>query len=407
MLRNLRIALFLVHRAVSRGNKGTFALTVLIITLAFVNMTFVSSIMSGVVDSIHTAVKENYVGNIVVEPTSDEHYIERVAQLEELIETTPGVVACSPRYSVGATVTYRPDEDDESVRQVSWPMQSFDPGKEKQVTHLHEWLVAGEFLDERDRDQILLGREVSGGYGAEVVLQSLRGIEVGDELWVSFGNGIKRTYTVKGIIATKFPLVDMGMFITEKEMESVIGLHDRASQILIRTEEPGQEHRDVQRLRERGLTEVELHPWTDYLGFFKSLTDSLFLIARMVSGIGLLVAGITIFIVIYITVVGRRRQIGILKALGMNERVITMSYVLQALLYGLIGIGLGVCVMYFGLLPRFNAHPLQFPMGAVSLVITARALVANAAGLVAVSIVGGFVPSSRVARADIIKAIWG
>ena len=38
MLRNLRVALFLVSRAIRRGNRGTVLLTMLIITLAFVNV---------------------------------------------------------------------------------------------------------------------------------------------------------------------------------------------------------------------------------------------------------------------------------------------------------------------------------------------------------------------------------
>ena len=61
MLRNLRVALFLVSRAIRRGNRGTVLLTILIIALAFINMSFMSSILNGLVVTINGQVTDNYV----------------------------------------------------------------------------------------------------------------------------------------------------------------------------------------------------------------------------------------------------------------------------------------------------------------------------------------------------------
>ena len=407
ILRNLRVALFLVVRAVRRGNRSTLLLTMLIISLAFINMTFMSSLMNGLVAAINEQVMNNYVANIVAEPPADEQYIRKAAEVVTEIENTPGIVACSPRYVLGATIVYHPRESDEAARHVSWPVRSIEPARERMVTHLHEYMLAGEYLEASDRDAIMLGRELSGGYGAVVELQTLDGADIGDEVSVLYSNGVRRTYTVKGIFATKFPLTDMDAFVTQKEMESVLGLRDRASEILVRSDGSATEAELIAALKERGLTEVILRPWTDYLSFFKSLTDSLMRVVSIVSSIGLLVAGITIFIVIYINAFTRRRQIGILKAIGMSERIVTTSYVFQALFYGLVGIGVGACVMNFLLAPHFAASPLQFPIGNVRLVVTGTELLVNAASLIVVSLIGGYVPSRRVAKADIIKAIWG
>ncbi len=406
LLRNLRVALFLVSRAIWRGNRGTVLLTMLIITLAFINMSFMASILNGLVATIDQQVIDNYVSSIVAEPTPDDEYITKVGDLIMTAESTPGVVACSPRYSFGATMSYDPQVTGQAVRHVAWPVTSMDPDADREVTRIYQNMVAGEYLDPEDRDYILLGRELSGGYGALIKLQSLD-VDIGDKINVQYSNGVSRRYTVKGIYATKFPLTDMGAFVTEKEMEGVLGLHDRASKVLIRTDTNGDQAALIQTLTERGLTNVQLRPWTDYLSFFKGLTDSLMSIVAIVSVIGLVVAGVTIFIVIYINAYTRRRQIGILKAIGMSERIITTSYVFQALFYGFVGIGLGVGVMYFVLLPHFQMSPLDFPIGNVSLVVTNSELITNAVGLVAASLVGGFIPSRRVAKEDIIRAIWG
>ena len=407
MFTNPRASFFLAYKAISRGNKGTLALTILVITLAFINITFISSILSGAINTAYQQAIDNYVSNIVIEPGTDDDYIEKVSSLKRSINMLPGVTSCASRYSLGSTITYDPDKDGKDIREISWTIKSINPEEETQVTNIHNFMVDGQYLDKSDRDQVILGREVSGGYGASLEIQSLKGVKVGDEITIHFSNGVKRDYTIKGIFITKFPLSDMAVFITEKEMESVLGLHNRASEILVRLDQPGQEELYIQRLRQTGIVDEEIHPWVDYIGLISGITQSFDIIKRIVTFIGLLVAGVTIFIVIFINTVGRRKQIGILKAIGMDERIIITSYIFQALFYAAIGIGVGLAVIRFILLPHFTSHPLPFPMGMVSLLITKNELFTSIAGLILVSLIGGLIPSWRIARENIIRAIWG
>jgi len=407
MFTNLRASFFLTYKAISRGNKGTLALTILVITLAFINITFISSILSGAINTAYQQAIDNYVSNIVIEPGTDDDYIEKVSSLKRSINMLPGVTSCASRYSLGSTITYDPDKDGKDIREISWTIKSINPEEETQVTNIHNFMVDGQYLDKSDRDQVILGREVSGGYGASLEIQSLKGVKVGDEITIHFSNGVTRDYTIKGIFITKFPLSDMAVFITEKEMESVLGLHNRASEILVRLDQPGQEELYIQRLRQIGIVDEEINPWIDYIGLISGITQSFEIIKSIVTFIGLLVAGVTIFIVIFINTIGRRKQIGILKAIGMDERIIITSYMFQALFYAVVGIGVGLAVIRFILLPHFISHPLPFPMGMVSLLITKKELLTSIAGLILVSLIGGLIPSWRVARENIIRAIWG
>lgn len=407
MFTNLRASFFLTYKAISRGNKGTLALTILVITLAFINVTFISSILSGAINTAHQQAIDNYVSNIVIEPGTDDDYIEKASSLKRSINMLPGVTSCASRYSLGSTITYDADKDGKDIREISWTIKSINPEEETQVTNIHNFMVDGQYLDKSDRDQVILGREVSGGYGAGLEIQSLKGAKVGDEITIHFSNGVTRDYTIKGIFVTKLPLSDMAVFITEKEMESVLGLHNRASEILVRLDQPGQEELYIQRLRQIGIVNEEISPWINYIGLISGITQSFEIIKGIVAFIGLLVAGVTIFIVIFINTVGRRKQIGILKAIGMDERIIITSYMFQALFYAIVGIGVGLAVIRFVLLPHFISHPLSFPMGMVSLLITKKELLTSIAGLILVSLIGGLIPSWRVARENIIRAIWG
>ncbi len=346
MWNDLQAAFFLFYKYITRGNRGTLILTIIVTTLAFVQINIISGILSGAVNLIWVQTKSNYVANIVVQPGKDqwgnkEDYIKQVGLLKRKINAIPGVEGCSSRYVTGAIIEYDPDKTGRDIRTISWPVKSIDPLEEKQISDVYKFMVDGEYLDEADRDQVIMGREVSGGFGASLEVQSLKGARAGDEVTVYYHNGAVRKYTVKGIYATVFPLADMTVFVTQKEMESVLGMRDRASEILIKTDEAYPEEYYIQELRQAGVALQDIRPWQDFIGLVLGIAQSFDIIKRIILFIGLTVAGVTIFIVIFIATVSRRKQIGIMKAIGMKESIIIMSYVLLALFYAIVGIGVG------------------------------------------------------------------
>jgi len=404
---DLRVALFLVFKAITRGNKYTLILTILVTTLAFINIIFTSSIMNGAISKAYQQAQENYVSNIVILPRVDEKYVTQVQQLKTKINTLPGVVSCSSRYAQSGVIRYDPDKDNLDVREKAWNIKSINPDEEVKVTSLQNYMVAGRYLEESDRDQVILGKEIAGGYGASFQISSLKGATVGDEVTVAYGNGVKRAYKVKGVYNTYFPLADLNVFVTEKEMESVLGIHNRASEVLIKTDGSVPERVYIDRLRTMGIEKEQINVWMDFIGYISGLTQTFDIIKSIVTTIGLLVAGITIFIVIFIATVNRRRQIGILKAIGMKERIIVMSYIFQAAFYASLGILAGEIIIHALLIPYFIRNPLPMPIGLVSLVLVRQDMIFGIVSMILVSMVSGFIPSWMVTRQNIIKAIWG
>jgi putative ABC transport system permease protein len=412
MWNDFQAALFLTYKYITRGNKGTSVLTVLVATLAFLQINLISGIFSGALGLIYEQTKNNYVGNIVVQPGKDqwgnkEEYIKQVTELKRRINAIPGIIGCSSRYTIGAVIEYHPDKTGKDIRTVSWPVKSIDPEDEKRISGLHNNMLAGQYLDESDRDQIVMGREISGGYGASLEVQSLKGVNIGDEVTIFYHNGTTRKYTIKGIYATAFPLADMNAFVTQKEMESVLGMRDRASEIIIRTDDAYSEAYYIQELRKAGVELQDIRPWQDFIGLVLGLAQTFDIIKRIVLFIGLVVAGVTIFIVIFIATISRKKQIGIMKAIGMKEGIIVASYVMLSLFYAVIGIGIGLAVLEFVATPYFIAHPLDFPVGKTSLLIVRSEVATSIISMLIVSIIAGFIPSWRVSRENIIKAIWG
>ena len=404
---DLRVAFFLVFKAITRGNKYTLVLTILVTTLAFINIIFTSSIMNGAISKAYQQAQENYVSNIVILPVVDDKYVSQVQQLKTRINSLPGVVSSSSRYAQSALIRYDPDKDNLDVREKAWNIKSINPAEEVKVTSLQNYMVSGRYLEEGDRDQLIMGKEISGGYGASFQISSLKGAKVGDEVTIAYGNGVQRDYKIKGIYNTYFPLADLSVFVTDKEMESVLGVHNRASEVLIKTDGSVPERVYIDRLRMMGIEKEQINVWMDFIGYISGLTQTFDIIKGIVTTIGLMVAGITIFIVIFIATINRRRQIGILKAIGMKERIIVMSYIFQAAFYASLGIIAGEIIIHALLIPYFIQYPLPMPIGMVSLVLVRQDMIFGIVSMIVVSMISGFIPSWMVTRQNIIKAIWG
>jgi len=407
MFNNLKISFFLAYKSITRGNKGTLSLTVLIMTLAFVNLIFISSIFLGIIKAMNEGAIKNEIANIIIEPEEDEDYIEQARLIQTLINSTPGVIGSSAHYTIGAIFSYDENKDGNGIKNGTWQIKSLNIEDEKRITDVHKAMVAGEYLEESDRDKIILGKEISGGYGGFDEDKSLGGVKVNDEIKVSFSNGIQRKYKVKGIFNTRWVDSDMTAFITKKEMESVLSMQNRATEIIVKIDQVGDEERYIREFRNIGIVKEEISPWSEKMGAMANISESFNIISLILGIIGAVVAGITIFIVIYVSVISRRRQIGILKAIGMSEQTIIVSYILQALFYAILGIVLGLIFIFLILVPYFIKNPLDFPIGWISLSVTQSNLIISSTCLIVAAIIGGFIPSRHGAKESILDAIWG
>lgn len=407
MIRGIKIAFFLALKSLRGGNKGTLAMTISIMSLAFINLVFISSIFLGIVQAMNFQSIDNIFGNIVIEPVENKTYVEQVSHIENLIKEVPGVTGFSAHYISNAIISYDANKDGKNVETGSWVVKSINIEDEVQTTNIHKSMVAGEYLNRLDKDKIILGKDISGGYGTAFEHTSLGEVKVGDEVKVKFNNGLVREYKVKGIFSTKSNQVDQIAFVTEKEMESVLGVSDRASEIIVKIAGLGRENEYINEFRRIGINQEEIKTWEELMGFTDSVSKSFSMISIILGIIGTIVAGVTIFIVIFVSVVNKRRQIGILKAIGIKEWIVVFSFVIQALFYAIAGIGFGFVVVQYIIAPIFITHPLDFPVGWVSLNITGLNLMISMLSLVIASLIGGFIPAWKGVKESILDSLWG
>jgi putative ABC transport system permease protein len=410
MVRSLRVAAFMARKAFIRGNIGVTLLTVFILALVAMNLLFVPGLIDGLVDSANNKLINTYSSHLVIEAGGLKEQNYKINHVEDLItevESIDGVAAATARNSVGALIQHKDVAGQE--RQITCMIYGIMPQREEKVFDVRDWLVEGSYLDDRDRDQILLGIQLAGSDQPDLELysRSLRHVHAGDKVTVTYNNGFVRQYTVKGIFRTGFIQTDLQAQVSELEYESIIpGSHGTASGINVRLED-GANPKEVMRRIAMFNDTVDFQTWQENAGIVNSMTTSFQLINRILDVVNALVAGITIFIVTYVDVVNKRRQIGIQRAIGIKNRAIMYSYLIRALCYVVVGLIIAVLLFIYVVMPFEAEHPFYFAFGAVYLTLGNAILVRTSLLLLAVSMVASLIPVLLTIRIKILDAIWG
>lgn len=144
-------------------------------------------------------------------------------------------------------------------------------------------------------------------------------------------------------------------------MEEMLGIENRdlASEIAIKTTAGTDEYGTRISLLSLGIRE-NIRTWHEFAGILRLIENTLGLVRNIMNAIGLLIAFVIIFVVIYVNIVNKKRQIGVQKAIGIEQNVIVASFVLQAMLYAGTGIILGYCFVRFGLVPYTISNPFRY-----------------------------------------------
>ena len=402
MIKSLKVASFLAFTSIKKGNFGVILLTVLILALVALNLLFVPSLLEGLVSSANSKLKNTYAGDIIIESALNDPLIPDVDQLITRIEAIDGVVAATPRNNLGVEISFGNERTNCLVYGI-WPE------REKAVFTINESLLEGTYLDSNDYDEILLGIQLAGADKPSIELysRSLQKVHAGDRILVTYANGIQKTYNVKGVFHTEFIQTDLQAFVSETEFETVSPLvTNKASSIRVRTEDGASVTSIIEQMG-RIRDGLRILTWEDYAGIVRSMTDSFNVINTILNVVNSLVAGITVFIVTYIDVTNRRRQIGIQRAIGITQTSITLAYLLRAVFYAIIASIFASLVFLYVVTPVEARYPFHFPFGNVYLVTGFSHLSRATSILLCTAVVAAFLPVWIALRIKILDAIWG
>lgn len=409
----IRIGFYLAMRQVRRASKWTTGLIIFVMVLTFLNLVVVSGLLVGLIQGSINAHKEQYFGDLTISKLSKKDYIENSPFILNVLDGFKDVDVYTPRYAQGGVVEahYQSAAKESEIDKASASFSGIDPVKEDAVTHLSKRLIEGEYLAPDDYDKILIGSMLIKKY---MPIESpgftqLDNVEVGSKVRIKIGS-TTREVIVKGILKSKVDTVSAKVFFTDKELRSLIERQDYGLDEISIKLKPGADPVAVRDALVRSGVGQYARVQTFEDGepkFLKDIQNTFALLGNMISSIGLVVASITIFIVIFINAITRRKFIGILKGIGISGTTIEVSYLFQSIFYAVCGSGIGLIVLYFMLVPYVNAHPIDFPFSDGIIVATAYGTSLRVALLVFATMIAGYIPARMIVRRNTLDAILG
>jgi len=401
MMNSLKVATFLAYKSVARGNVRVLLLTIAMLILVYLNLLFTPALLDGAVETVNDKTINTMSGDVVVQPAGEALAIGNASELVSQIESLNGVSAACARNSLGADISYEGER-------ATTVVYAIDPDQDSKVFQISQNIIEGSYLAPEDTDQILLGVQIAGNDRKNLALysSSLKSVHVGDRVSVSYVGGVQKQYTVKGIFYTELTQGDLRAYISEKEFVTMNPLMtNKASFIHVKTKDNVKLESVIEEIN--GVRPgLKFQTWEDYEGFLRSMTDSFKQIIVILRATAFIVAAITIFIVTYVDLVNKRRQIGIQRAIGITGASIILSYIFRAIVYAIVGILAAALIFKYAVVPVEAHYPFHFPFGDVFLPVNISYLISSALILCGVTAVSAFIPAMRMIMTKIVDAIW-
>jgi ABC-type lipoprotein release transport system permease subunit len=222
-----------------------------------------------------------------------------------------------------------------TVRDESVGVQVFgiDPLSEAYAP-IRDGLVAGDFLTPDDRGGILMGQRLAESLGLTTGQRIVLVVSTADQ------QPDEATFTIRGLYATGVASYDeTRVFLPLSKAQAFTRTEERASAIFILLHRQEDADAVAAALQAPGLSVLT---WRDLNRVFLQTTEASAIFLNMMNLVVLAVVAVVIANTLLMAVFERRREMGILAALGMKGRQILTMFVLEAGTLGMAGIILGI-----------------------------------------------------------------
>jgi putative ABC transport system permease protein len=332
--------------------------------------------------------------------------VDAISKFGGVTDTAPYIQQIVPVTSRGKTQTTIIVGVDQSKLPLLFPTISID---------------VGQFVTTTDTIGILFGSEVA--QTSELVEPF---VNVGQTVSVTYQQYegdrptvFKRTFNVRGILKTVgsgVVPVDQMVFITTTTANSFFNRGNDYDGIYVITDNSELNKHVQQQIRNRYGSDVTLVSPQSIANVIDQIKSGVYFFISIVAYVSLLVASVGIITTLHTSMMERIKEIGLLKALGFNNRLVLTLFLGEAIIIGVLGATVGIFSgigLSYGMTRLVGravtpTSPAQ-PSGSFSLEINPMFLPSNLMTTwlicVALSMIAGLYPAWRASRMDPVVAL--
>jgi ABC-type lipoprotein release transport system permease subunit len=277
---------------------------------------------------IHAEGYNTELGQNPLLPLPDDQAVVQAAQGQPLVESAArriitGGLLTSPEGAFGVNII------------------GIEPEKEQKVNLAAQHITAGRYLTQDDGDMIFIGQG----------LAEAMDVGVGDRITMvgrsTHEQMRQRTMAVAGIYDLGMPEYEKGtVYVSLAEAQSLFDLAGQSTEVAVVLKQLGTEPKVIAALVPK-LPGYEIDTWrNNYPELLAAITTKNG-VMNIFGVIILLIAGIGILNLLLMAIYERTREIGLLGAMGLKPRQISLLFILEGTLMGLVGVAAGIL---FGLI---------------------------------------------------------
>ncbi|MCD4767796.1 MAG: ABC transporter permease [Methanosarcinales archaeon] len=314
--------LFIAIRHLTSRRRQTI-FSVLAVGLAVMLLMWSQAMMVGFTDEMYSKTVDTMMPHVTVEPQEGEDYIHLYHKLIEDIDGIDGVVGISPVLSGPATFEYK-------GKNKNVVMQGIRVEAHDSVMYINDNIIEGSFRDlEISPNSVVIG---------DALAEKLN-VEIGDTIDASFPEANPADLKVVGIYNSGTPMDETLAFTSLSTVQDFLDVSNVVTTILVR----GDDRERAQAISEK----------IDTLGYpasgWKETNPEIIQTLKMEGtsnaitlGLIIIIASFGIVSTLFMVVMEKTKEIGMLMAMGVSRRSILIIFVMESGILGLLGALMGV-----------------------------------------------------------------
>ena len=248
--------------------------------------------------------------------------------------------------------------------------------------------------------EILINKAVADKLGEDVVGKKVKlNLLIGDKK-------ISNEFIVSGIYSASsgdFNSMLKSAFINYSDLEKIYTENNsqlKPNTAYITSSDEAYTNTIMEKAKEMGYSSSSQEQMTN---LFNEMINIITYVLSGIAAISLIVSSIMILVVLYMSVIERVKEIGILKAVGARKKDIRRIFVSEAFLIGLFS-GIAGCIISICIMILINKVSLN--LFSVSLVIISRNYIIYGVVLsIIMSVIAGLIPAVKASRLDPIESL--
>jgi lipoprotein-releasing system permease protein len=340
----MSLELFIARRYFTSRHRQGFlsvlgAISIGVVLLSTASLLIVMSVMNG----FETEVRNRIIGTMAHIMVSSQYLsgIERWDKVQKEIESVDGVVATSPVVIEKSAISSKYETDGVVIRGII-------PDDERRVTDLEQYLITRDFSfywPDSNFVAVWLGinlaNRINATIGEKVRLYSLK--EVGGSLTGFSPKAMPCVVT--GIIETGMSTYDDNfVYMPLKAAQELFDLDDAVSTIEVKTRDFFRASGVSRAIEEKLGVKYIATDWKDFnRNLFSWMTLEKWMMF-LVLMLFVLVAATNIVALLYMMVLAKRTDIGVLMAAGLSRNRVKKIFALQGLIIGTLGGAFGIII---------------------------------------------------------------